>query len=164
MIPLNFLQKFRISLIEDGNPVSNIEMTSDNYDDFNNPIKTEIPTVTTDICEIGIFNDTLYLVAIVFSSTFKKVEFDSLKIFPNIKIYGFKEFKKNLYPTSDFVYKDFEEKILDDKYLQIQFNYKYSAISLLDLFRKYKQIKDFFTNSRLRVVNQLNSEIADLEG
>lgn len=156
MAPLDFLEKFRILLIKDSNPVGDIEMTSGNYDDFGNLIKTDIPTVTTDLCEIGIFDDSLYFVIIVFSDTFKKTEFDSLKNFPNVKIYGFKEFKKTLYPASDFVYESFEKEILNDKYLQIQFSYKYGTSYPQDLLKEYRKIRNIFTNARLQIVNQLN--------
>lgn len=156
MIPLDFLKKLKELLSIDDNSVSDIEMTAGNYDDFGNLIKTDIPTITTDLCEIGIFDNTLYFVVIIFSDTFKKIDFDSLKIFPNIKIYGFKEFKKILYPISGFVYEDFEKEILNDKYLQIQFNYKYNTINEQILFKEYQKTKDFFINSGLKIVNQLN--------
>jgi len=163
MTLLDFLQKFRMLLLKESSPVSDIEMTSGNYDNFGNLIKTDIPTITTDLCEIGIFDDTLYFVVIVFSNTFNKTAFDSLKIFPNIKIYGFKEFNKTLYPASNFVYENFEKEILNDRYLQIQFSYKYNAINPQNLLKEYKKIKELLINLKLQIVNQLNDRITSLE-
>jgi len=159
MTPLDFLRQFRLLLIEDHGSVGDIELTSGNYDNFGNLIKTDIPTITTDLCEVGTFNDVLYFVVIIFSDTFKRVDFNLLKSFPNIKIYGFKEFNKTLYPTSGFVYENFERQLLNDKYLQVQFDYKYDVINPEDLFKEYQKIKHFFMGSELRIVNQLNDSM-----
>ena len=156
MAPLDFLKKFRTLLVEDNIFVGDIEMTSGNYDDFGDLIKADIPTLTTDLCEIGIFDNSLYCVVIILSNTFGKDAFDSLKIFSNIKIYGFKDFNKILYPAPDFNYENFKKEVSNDKYLQIQFNYKYDTINEHILFEDYQKIKIFFVSSRLQVINQLN--------
>ncbi len=155
MAPLDFLQKLRKLLIEDNKSVGSIEMTSGNYDDFGKPIKTDVPTMTTDLCEIGIFDDTLYFVVIVFSDKFRKTAFDQLKIFPNITIYGFKDFKKTLYPTPDFLYENFEKEILNDEFLQIQLNYKYNAENPQDILKEYRKIIDIIAISGLQAVSQI---------
>jgi len=158
MFPLDFLQQFRMLLIKDNCSVGDIELTPGNYDNFGNLIEIDIPTVTTDLCEIGIFDNSLYFVVIVSSDTFKRFDFDLLKTFSNIKIYGLKEFNRTLYPISNFIYENFERQILNDKYLQIQFDYQYSVINPEDLFKEYKKMKHLFANSELRVVDQLKDK------
>jgi len=156
MTPLDFLQELRILLIRNGGLVGNIEMTSGNYDDSGNLINGDIPTITTDLCEIGIYGDVLYFVVIALSSTFTENAFDSLRTLPNIRIYGFKEPNKTLYPAPAFIYGDFKKKTLDDEYLQMQFNYGYGIIDPQGLLNEYHKIKDLLANSGMKVVNQLD--------
>lgn len=152
----DFLRKFKELLSGNNNPVGDIEMTAGNFDDFGNLIKTDIPTVTTDLCEIGIYDNTLYFVTIIYSSSFNESIFNILKDFPNIKIYGFKNFNKTLYPTTNFIYKSIEQEILNDKFLQIQFNYAYDSVDPQDLLKEYQKVKGLLINSGLHIVNQLN--------
>ena len=77
------------------------------------------------------------------------------KIFNNIKIYAFKNFKTTLYPASGFVYKSFEKEITKEKYLQIQFNYDLNVITLDQLYKEYQDIKDVLENNKTMVINQL---------
>ncbi len=159
MSPLRFLQEMRGLFIKTNTPVSKLEMTSGNYDDCGNLIKTNIPSITTELCEIGIFNNTAYFVVIISSNTFHQTLFNSLKILPNIKIYGFKDFLKILYPTSNFFYKDFEREVRGDTYLQIQFSYKYNSTNPKILHEEYEKIKKIFNTSTAHVINQLDKTL-----
>lgn len=152
----NFLQEFKKLLSEDHDRVSDLEMTTGNFDDSGNLIKTDIPTITTDICEVGVYDNTLYCVVIIHSNSFTESTFNILKKLPNIKIYGFQDFNKTLYPTADSTYKKIEQEILNDKYLQIQFNYNYESITPRGLLEEYKKIKNILISSGLDIVNQLN--------
>ena len=78
-------------------------------------------TLTTDYCEIGLHKREIYFVFILDSEKLTKNLFDSLKNQSRISIYGFKNFNKNLYPTSDFNYGEFSKSVKNDKYVQIQF-------------------------------------------
>ena len=55
-----FLSKLRELIARNGDPVSDILITHGNFDDSGNLIKTGIPTLTTNLCEIGIHKDDLY--------------------------------------------------------------------------------------------------------
>ena len=130
-------------------------MTSGNYDDKGKLIENDIPTISTEFCEIGIYGKTVYFVFIIHSDTYSKKAFDPLKDFSNIQFYGFKDFKNNLYPKPDFNYKEFEEEIKKDKYLQIQFNYDFNKTSPELLYKEYLKIKDILIKINVRIVNQM---------
>ncbi|TRZ77229.1 DUF3201 domain-containing protein [bacterium] len=135
--------------------VSELEMTSGNYDDEGKLIEGTIPTLTTEFCEIGVYNKTIYFVFIIHSDTYSKELFNVLKKFSNVKFYGSKDFNDTLYPKSDFQYEEFEEKIKQDKFLQIQFNYDIQEISAKLLYQEYKKIKKIFVEKQVKVVDQL---------
>ena len=120
-------------------------------------IKTSIPTITTEFCEIGNYNNIIYLVFIIHSDTYNKELFSLIKKLHSVKIYGFKNFKETLYPIPDFSYKNFEKKIKEDKYLQIQFNFDIN-ITQEKLLKEYLKLKEIFTKSNIVVVNQLKIE------
>jgi len=154
----DYLLKFReILLINE--KVSQIEMTSGNYDDKGKLIKGDIPTITTEFCEVGIYEKVIYFVFIIYSDTYNREVFDSLKDFSNIQFYGFKDFKINLYPKLDFDYKNFEKEVKKDKYLQIQFNYDFNKILPELLYKEYLKIKDLLIKNKVRIVNQMEGDI-----
>ncbi|MFC1609290.1 hypothetical protein ACFL2R_03795 [Patescibacteria group bacterium] len=87
-----YLEKFRELLIRDGKDVSDIEYTSGNYDNMGNLIEGELPTVTTDFCEVGVYeNGYVYFVFVVESGSFDAELFEGLKGESNISIYGFED-------------------------------------------------------------------------
>lgn len=153
---IDFLRKLKIIVILKGDLVGDLEMTAGNYDDSGNLIKAKIPTITTNFCEIGLHDNNLYFVFIIHSNTNNNFNnfFDAVKDFSNVKIYGFKNFNKTLYPIFDFDYKNFEKEIQKDKYLQIQFNY--DVVSPEQAYKEYRKIKNIFIKSGLKVVDQLN--------
>ena len=155
MIPKIFLSKLRVLIAKNGDPVSDLEMTHGNFDDSGNLIKTGIPTLTTNLCEVGIHNDDLYFVFIINSNTCNKTLFDSLKIFSNIKIYSFKNFKNTLYPVLNFIYENFEKEIIKEKYFQIQFDFDLNIITPDQLHKEYRNIEDIFVNNNTEIINQL---------
>ncbi len=118
------LNQFRKILIKNNKSVSKLEYTKNNYDNTGNLIKEELPTITTDFCEIGIYNGEVYLVFILESKTFNLELFSEIKNKSNVKMYGFVDFNKILYPVASFDYNSFIELIKKDKYLQIQFDLK----------------------------------------
>jgi len=154
MIKKDYLSKFK-EILSVNEEVSEIEMTSGNYDDDGKLIKGDIPTITTEFCEIGIYKKTVYFVFIIHSDTYSKKVFDSLKGFSNVQFYGFKNFKDNLYPKSDFYYKEFEKGIEKDKYFQIQFNYDFNKILPELLHKEYLKIKDILIKNKAGIINQI---------
>lgn len=154
-----YLKDFAVLLSKNNEKVGNLKMTSGNYDDRGNLINRLIPTITTDFCEIGIHN-IIYLVFIIYSDTHSKELFNLIKDFSNIKIYGFKNFLEVLYPIPDFNYKNFEKKIKEDKYLQIQFSFNIN-ITQEKLFKEYIKLKEIFIKSNVIVVNQLEVDLVN---
>ena len=150
----NYLDKFRNILIAKGHLVSKLEYTTDNYDNQGNLIIDRLPTLTTDYCEIGVHNDELYFVFIIKSKSFNDKLFSSIKNMNNLWIYGFEDFKQNLYPKTDFNHKIFLTQVDEDEFLQIQFDYK--NIDLNELYTNYCKLIDIFNETKIVVVNQLN--------
>ena len=141
-------------------PANPIKLTVGNYDEFGNLIKTEIPTITTDLCEIGIFSNTLYFVVIVLSKTLKKTAFDTLtKNFENAKLYGFINFKKTLYPIPNFAYKKFKKETSSDEYLQIEFDYEYKKLSPRESLDEYQKVKLLLSKSKLVAIDQTSGTL-----
>lgn len=152
------LNQFRKILIENNKSVSELEYTKNNYDNAGNLIKEELSTITTDFCEIGLYNGEIYLVFILESKTFNSELFSEIKNKSNVKMYGFVDFNKILYPSANFDYNNFIELIEHDKYLQIQFDF--NNISTFDLFTEYTKIVNVFDKCKVVVVNQLKIDLA----
>lgn len=148
---------FRKILIENNKSVSKIEYTKNNYDNTGNLIKKEIPTITTDFCEIGVYDSELYLVFIIESNTFNLKFFNEIKNKSNIKIYRFIDFSKILYPIKKFNYNEFIQIIKKEKYLQIQFDFK--NIKTQDLFIEYNNLISIFIKNKIIVINQLKIDL-----
>lgn len=149
----NYLKSFRDILLSNNEVVGELEYTSGNYDDKGNLISDSIPIITTNVCEIGIYNDTIYFTFIILSGDFKKEFFDYLP--KNAQIYHFKDFNNTLYPKSDFNYSEFEQQLKQDKYLQINFNDKYKEYSVEEIMKKYLGYKDIFIKCDIKPINQL---------
>ncbi|NQT49758.1 hypothetical protein HQ571_03645 [Candidatus Kuenenbacteria bacterium] len=150
------LKQFRELLIKNKIVVSGLECTKNNYDNDGSLIKDDLPTITTDFCEIGLHNGEIYFVFIIDSKTFSQSFFDKIKNKANVKIYGFKDFNKTLYPVNNFNFDNFLEQIQKDKYLQIQLDYK--NIDEFYLFKEYSDLVRVFENSGIVVVNQLKTD------
>jgi len=151
------LNKFRELLIKSKKSVSDLEYTKDNYDNSGNLIKEDLPTITTDFCEIGLYNDEIYFVFIVESKTFNIELFNELKNKSNVKIYGFVDFNKTLFPIKNFNHDIFMKKVQKDKYLQIQFDFK--EIEVFDLFKEYSNLVNVFEKNKVVVVNQSDTDL-----
>jgi len=147
------VEDIRNALVSSDETVGEVEYTTGNFDDKSNLIAGSIPTVTTDACEIGIYNTTIYFTFIIFSSDFKK---ELLDILPdNVQIYPFKYFNSTLYPKSGFNYSEFEKQLKHDKYLQINFNDNYKDHSVDHIVKKYFEYKELFKKCDIQLINQL---------
>lgn len=145
-------------LIKNGKLVSKLEYTKNNYDNNGNLIDEAIPTITTNYCEIGLYDREIYFVFILESQTFNKTLFNSIKSIPNIYIYGFEDFNKTLYPSRNFNYNDFVKTIRQDKYLQVKFSFE--NIKVVDLYKIYCDLVDVFDKNNAKVINQLKINLA----
>jgi len=154
---LKNINKFRELLIKHKKSVSELEYTSNNYDDLGNLIKEDLPTITTDFCETGLHNNKIYFVFVVESKTFNLKLFNDLKNRSNVKIYGFVDFNETLYPVNNFEFNNFMTIVQKDKYLQIQFSYK--NINTSDLFNEHFNLVDVFEKNKIVVVNQLKVDL-----
>lgn len=151
------LNKLRELLTQDKTIVSELEYTKNNYDHDGNLIKENLPTITTDFCEIGLFNSEIYFVFIIDPKTFNIDLFNQLKNKSNVKMYGFVDFNKTLYPAKNFNLDNFTKEIQKDKYLQIQFDYK--NIDTFGLFKEYSDLVNIFKKNKVTVVNQLKTDL-----
>lgn len=154
---IKYLNKFRELLLKSKKSVSDLEYTKDNYDNFGNLIKEDLPTITTDFCEVGLYNDEIYFVFIVESKTFNIELFNEIKNKSNVKIYGFVDFNTTLFPIEKFNLDFFMKEVQKDKYIQIQFDFK--EIDTLDLFKEYSNLVNVFENNKVVVVNQLEVDL-----
>jgi len=154
---IGYLNQFRELLAKSKKTVSRLEFTQGNYDNSGNLIKKDLPTITTDFCEIGLYNDEVYFVFVVESKTFNVKLFDELKSKSNIKIYGFVDFNKTLFPIENFNLDIFMRGIQKDKYLQIQFDFK--DIDIFDLFEVYFNLVNVFEKNKVIVINQLEVDL-----
>ena len=153
------LNQFRELLIKNKISVSKLEYTKNNHDNDGNLIVGDIPTITTDLCEIGLYNNEIYFVFIIGSKTFNLELFDEIKNMPNMRMYGSVDFNKDLYPVNNFNLDKFIKQIKKDKYLQIQFDHE--SVSALDLFKKYSDLANIFEESKVIVVNQLETTLIE---
>jgi hypothetical protein len=156
---IEYLNKFRELLIKSKKSVSKLGYTKNNYDNSGNLIKEDLPTTTTDFCEIGLYNDEIYFVFIVESKTFNIELFNELKNKANVKMYRFVDFNQTLFPVENFNLDIFMKEIQKDKYLQIQFDFK--EIETFDLFKEYSNLVNIFEKSKVVVVNQLEIDLAE---
>lgn len=143
-------------MAENKKNVSELMYTKNNYDNNGRVIKEELPTITTDFCEIGLHNNTIYFVFIIDSTTFSLKLFTILKKL-HVTIYWFTKFNKTLYPAELFEINHFMKMILEDKYLQIQIDYK--KINSSDLFKSYCNLVDIFEKNKAIVINQLKVDL-----
>ena len=151
------LNQFREWLIKNKKSVSRLKYTKNNYDNDGNLIKESLPTIKTDFCEIGLYDGEIYFVFIIDSKTFNIDLFNQLKNKSNVKMYGFVNFNKTLYPVKNFDFDNFTKEIRKDKYLQIQFNYK--DIDTFDLFKEYSELVNVFEKNKAIVINQLKIDL-----
>jgi len=156
---IDYLNKFRELLIKSKKSVSELEYTKDNYDHSGNLINKNLPTITTDFCEIGLYDDEIYFVFVVESKTFNIELFNELKNKSNVKMYGFVDFNNTLFPVENFNLDIFMKEIQKDKYLQIQFDFK--EIETFDLFKKYSNLVNVFEKNKVVVVNQLGIDLTE---
>lgn len=150
---INDLNSLRGLLFKTNKTISSLEFTKNNYDDFGNLLDNDLPTFTTDFCEIGLSGDEIYFVFIMESKLFNIKLFDELKNKINIKIYGFVDFKNNLFPSDNFNFDVFLNKIREDKYLQIQFSF--NNIQVSNLFKEYCDLVNIFKKNNTKIINQL---------
>ena len=139
--------------------VSEIEITFSNYD-HGEVIAEGVPTITTDLCEIGIYNDTYYFTVILFSDQFSKQLFDVVKDLKGIHIYGFKNFLVDYYPTSNFSLRELESQIKKEVYFQVEFSFNFKEINTEEMFRKYTELEKVFKKYKSAVVNQLEVNLS----
>ncbi len=150
-----YLIDFKKLLSNEREPVSEIEMTSENYNDEGNLIEKTIPTITTDFCEIGAYGNRIYFVFVAYSESYSKEFLNALKPFLNAQIYGLRVFKTNFYPKENLDFDKLEKDIKKEKYFQVQFNFNFDTTPAEKLLKEYIILKKFFIKSNVVVVNQL---------
>ena len=151
-----FIEDFRIKLLKNNCKTSLLEFTEGNYDRNGKLIKSGVPTITTDFCEIGGYKDKMYFVFVVISDSFNLSFFDRIKDL-DIEIYGFRNFKDNLFPAENFDVSSFVKDCKREKYLQLQFNF--DKMDVEKLFREYKKVTNIFQEFKIQILNQLEIDL-----
>jgi len=149
----DFIKKLKNLLEENHQEVGDLEFTKGNYDTDGKLIDNAIPTITTDFCEIGCHNDNCYFTVIMHPNSFTETLLSQIKIYDKMHIYGFKNFLEDLYPKRCFSYKEFDEKIKKDDYVQIQFNFE--SAEPKNSLKKYLSLKEDFIHNNAKVINQI---------
>lgn len=127
----------------------NMEMTSGNYDKDNKLINVPIPTLSTKYCEIGFYNEEVYLVFIIVSKSWSERLYKTFLQIPNLEIYSFKDFHNN-YELSDKM----ESKIKSELYFQIQLNYNVNKCNADEILNLYEKTIHDLLDSGAEIVDQ----------
>lgn len=154
MLNSKILNSLRKLLQSHNQPVSEIKITFGNYDK-GEIIEKGVPTITTDLCEIGIYNNTYYFIVVLYSELFSKKRFDEVKDLDGIHIYGFKNFLEDYYSSNNFSFQILENQIKSEVYFQIEFSFSSKEIGAKEMLTKYLELQEVFKNYNLAVVNQL---------
>ncbi len=152
---LELIKSLRNLLERNSHQVSEVEMTSGNYDEHGCLMKGEIPTITTGFCEVGAYGEVCYFTIILKSSIFTRKLFDSIAKYPGVQIYGLREFQTNYYPKDNFVYNDFEKQINSEEFMQIQFNFDIINLSPEMIYKKHSEIVSMFKSTGIEAEDQL---------
>lgn len=147
MTSITTIQK---NLIERSETVGDIEYTKNNYDNYGNIINRSIPTITTNLCEIGLIDNNCYMTVILKSNQLNKKLYDVFKNMPDVYFYGLKNFNNN--------YSEFNE-INNEQYVQIQFDFDINQNNENKIIDKYFEIKNIFINNDITPVNQLTNSL-----
>lgn len=158
---VELIENLRKALLRKKVAVSKLEMTSGNYDEKGRLITKPIPTITTELCEIGSYGNMVYFVCVISSNSFNSTLFRILKTYANAKVYGFINFKATLYPAPRFSYIKLKSVIEKEKYFQVQFEYC-DDLTAQELYEQYLKIKNDLLACRLTIVNQLKVNITCL--
>ena len=151
----SLIKELRKILADNNIAVSDIEMTSGNYDDNKTLIKNDIPTITTDLCEIGLYDNICYFTVIAESSFVTDNLLSEIIKYPGLYIYGFKKFQENYYPTDNFSISLLKKQVALEKYVQIQFNFDINKLKPEEIYIKYNEVKSIFESRHIKVINQL---------
>ena len=155
----DFLLELKKLLTNGGDKAGEIEMTFGNYTHEGVLIKDEIPTLTTDLCEIGVYEDVLYCTYICDTNFYTRKFFDLIVNEPNVAIYGLKNFHETWYPSDGFDSVVFETKLKSESYMQIEFNFSVTKMKPMDIYKKYLKIREVFSKSGMKVVDQLEQDM-----
>lgn len=151
--PSHLIKIIRTRLKKTCFKVGPIEYTSGNYDEKGKLIQRKIPTLISEIGEIGVFNNNFYLVLII------KRSFVTLDFIKNIgqicpfTLYGLNNFLVNLDPRK-------LSNIQDEQYLQIQFD---NIENIERIVQLHIQLKNLFQNYPKLLINQLEIDILKLK-
>lgn len=130
------------------------ELTSGNYDDEGKLIDKKILTLTTEYCEIGFNDRTIYLVFIIQSDSWTKEFFDEIKKFSNLQIYGFRKFLKNYDLTNNP-----ESDIKSESRFQMQFSFKINDLTTDQLMTEYESLIKLMKDHKIKLIDQLRKMV-----
>lgn len=138
-----------------GQPVTDIELTSGNYDTSGVLIEGQVPTLTTNFCEIGAYDNVCYFTIILVPESFSKDLLEQIKGYKDMHIYGFENFLEDFYPKDNFSYDNFAKDINKDNYVQVQFNFDRTGSTAQKLMKQHQTLKAIFNKNKAIVINQM---------
>lgn len=163
MSPKKLLRELAAQIAQVGK-VGEIEMTSGNITREGDLIEGVIPTFTTDLCEVGVYDDVLYLTYICESKSYSKELFDVIENKPHFMIYGLEDFENMWYPARGVrTHEDLQEAVKKEKYMQIEVNFSLSGATVESLYNAYVQTAESLRQARIAVINQLEKDMTKEE-
>jgi len=146
------IRKLRATLINRGFRTGTVEYTSGNYNEAGTLIQEKIPTVTSEIGECGVINGEFYLVIILKRSGLDEILLKKLRSLGEIKIYGFKNFEKNL------TIQEVLSSQSKEKYIQMQYD-GFKAADSASFLELHKKLKFLLFRHKSSLVNQLDTAL-----
>lgn len=147
-----YLIELKNVLLSRNEKVGSLEFTSGNYDDAGRLIGNPVPTITTELCEIGIHGDSLYFVVIIPTTEFSRGVFEGLRG-QDVKIYGLKDFRTTLFDKQNQATYENVRNGLHDEFVQVQFDFPWREMSVEFVVERYFEVMEIFNG--IKVVNQL---------
>lgn len=131
---------------------SNLEYTSGNYTDKGEKILEKVPTITCELGEIGIIDDTLYLTVILPKSSLSESLLNIVKRYKSVNLYPFIDFKRTLYSSKTNSLKYIKQGLIDEKFFQINIEFGKDDNN----FSKFIQIlRKKLIEEKIEYINQL---------
>ena len=147
------LLRIRNELIRKGIDCGNLEYTSGNYTDKGEKILEKIPTITCELGEIGMIDDTLYLTIIFPKSSLSENLLNIVKKYKSVNIYPFIDFKKTLYPSKTNNLEYIKHGLINEKFFQINMGFDEKNDNN---FAKFVQtLRKKLTEEKIEYINQL---------
>ena len=134
----------------------NLEYTSGNYDNDEQEILEKVPTITCELGEIGIVNNSIYLTIIFPKASLSQELLNIVKEYEGTSIYPFINFKKTLYPSETNSLEYVKEGLEKEEYFQVNMGFKRYVQNIVKQILLLKKILD---ERDIKYINQLTDTL-----